>query len=62
MDAPEAIVAKGRARAKLHTGAVSRMGLSFVKLHANNPKLIVCDISGYGAQGPCRERAHDLLI
>ena len=47
----------------LAPGAAARMGLSFEALHAKHPKLIVCDISGYGADGPYRDRkAYDLLI
>jgi crotonobetainyl-CoA:carnitine CoA-transferase CaiB-like acyl-CoA transferase len=39
------------------------MGLSWEVLKAHNPKLIVCDISGYGADGPYRDKkAYDLLI
>ena len=47
----------------LAPGASARMGLSFEALHARHPKLIVCDISGYGADGPYRDKkAYDLLI
>ena len=47
----------------LAPGAAARMGLSFEALHAKNPKLIVCDISGYGEDGPYRDKkAYDLLI
>lgn len=47
----------------LAPGAAARMGLSFEALHAQFPKLIVCDISGYGADGPYRDKkAYDLLI
>jgi itaconate CoA-transferase len=47
----------------LAPGAAARMGLSFDALHARHPRLIVCDISGYGDDGPYRERkAYDLLI
>ncbi|WP_423455092.1 CaiB/BaiF CoA transferase family protein [Ottowia sp. VDI28] len=47
----------------LAPGAAARMGLSFEALHALHPKLIVCDISGYGADGPYRDKkAYDLLI
>jgi itaconate CoA-transferase len=39
------------------------MGLSFEALHAQLPRLIVCDISGYGDNGPYRDKkAYDLLI
>ncbi|MBX3653917.1 MAG: CoA transferase [Ramlibacter sp.] len=47
----------------LAPGAAARMGLSYEVLSAANPRLIVCDISGYGADGPYREKkAYDLLI
>ncbi|AKV07954.1 CoA-transferase [Pseudomonas fluorescens NCIMB 11764] len=47
----------------LAPGAAARLGLSFEALAAKNPKLIVCDISGYGEGGPYTEKkAYDLLI
>ena len=47
----------------LAPGAAARMGLSWEALHEKHPKLIVCDISGYGADGPYRDKkAYDLLI
>jgi itaconate CoA-transferase len=47
----------------LAPGAAKRMGLSFETLHAKFPKLIVCDISGYGVGGPYEtKKAYDLLI
>ena len=47
----------------LAPGAAARMGLSFEVLHAKHPRLIVCDISGYGQDGPYRDKkAYDLLI
>ncbi|AOK36263.1 MULTISPECIES: CaiB/BaiF CoA transferase family protein [Burkholderia cepacia complex] len=47
----------------LAPGAAARMGLSFDALHARYPRLIVCDISGYGGDGPYRDKkAYDLLI
>lgn len=47
----------------LAPGAAARMGLSFEKLHDRFPKLIVCDISGYGEGGPFEQKkAYDLLI
>ena len=43
--------------------AAARMGLSFEALHPRFPKLIVCDISGYGEGGPYEtKKAYDLLI
>ncbi|MGZ5787514.1 MAG: CaiB/BaiF CoA transferase family protein [Ramlibacter sp.] len=47
----------------LAPGAAARMGLSFDALHDAHPRLIVCDISGYGEDGPYRDKkAYDLLI
>jgi itaconate CoA-transferase len=47
----------------LAPGAATRLGLSFEALHARFPRLIVCDISGYGAGGPYEQKkAYDLLI
>jgi itaconate CoA-transferase len=47
----------------LAPGAAARLGLSYEALSAKNPKLIVCDISGYGEGGPYTEKkAYDLLI
>ncbi|UUZ68868.1 CoA transferase [Polaromonas sp. P2-4] len=47
----------------LAPGAAARMGLSFDDLSPVNPGLIVCDISGYGEDGPYRDKkAYDLLI
>ncbi len=47
----------------LAPGAAARMGLGFGTLHTAHPKLIVCDISGFGDGGPYTEKkAYDLLI
>lgn len=47
----------------LAPGATARLGLDAAKLRAAQPALIVCDISGYGQDGPYRDRkAYDLLI
>ncbi|MDN3235614.1 CaiB/BaiF CoA-transferase family protein [Pseudomonas sp. WAC2] len=47
----------------LAPGAAARAGLSFEALHEQYPRLIVCDISGYGAGGPYEsKKAYDLLI
>lgn len=44
-------------------GAAARMGLDFAALNARHPKLIVCDISGFGEGGPYADKkAYDLLI
>ena len=47
----------------LAPGAAARLGLSYEALKAEHPRLIVCNISGYGEDGPDRDRkAYDLLI
>ena len=47
----------------LAPGAAARMGFSYEDLKGRFPRLIVCDISGYGADGPYRDKkAYDLLI
>ena len=47
----------------LAPGAAARLGLSYGALAPRKPELIVCDISGYGADGPYRDKkAYDLLI
>ena len=47
----------------LAPGAAARLGLSYDALAPAHPHLIVCDISGYGADGPYRDKkAYDLLI
>jgi Predicted acyl-CoA transferases/carnitine dehydratase len=47
----------------LAPGAAARLGLSFEALHERHPRLIVCDISGYGMTGPYQDKkAYDLLI
>ena len=40
----------------LAPGATERMGLSFETLHKRFPRLIVCDISGYGEGGPYEQK------
>ncbi len=47
----------------LGPGAAARLGLSYPALREKYPRLIVCDISGYGDSGPYRDKkAYDLLI
>jgi itaconate CoA-transferase len=47
----------------LAPGAAARLGLSYETLCAAKPGIIVCDISGYGNNGPYRDKkAYDLLI
>ncbi|MBF6617020.1 MAG: CoA transferase [Candidimonas sp.] len=47
----------------LAPGAAARLGLSYDALREAHPRLIVCDISGYGEGGPYQDKkAYDLLI
>lgn len=47
----------------LAPGAAARLGLGYETLEKTHPRLIVCDISGYGEDGPYTEKkAYDLLI
>lgn len=47
----------------LSPGALSRAGFSTEKLHELNPRLIVCNISGYGMEGEASSKpAYDLLV
>jgi itaconate CoA-transferase len=44
-------------------GAAERLGLTHQELSVRNPRLITCAISGYGPDGPHRDRkAYDLLL
>ena len=47
----------------LAPGAAARLGMDYATLARNHPRLIVCDISGYGSGGPFQDRkAYDLLV
>jgi alpha-methylacyl-CoA racemase len=42
-------------------GVMDRLGLGWSVLHARNPRLVMCSITGYGQDGPFASRAgHDL--
>jgi crotonobetainyl-CoA:carnitine CoA-transferase CaiB-like acyl-CoA transferase len=42
-------------------GVMERLGLGWPVLHARNPKLVMCSITGYGQDGPFAARAgHDI--
>jgi itaconate CoA-transferase len=47
----------------LAPGATDRLGLEAAVLRKRYPRLIVCNISGYGTSGPCADKkAYDLII
>ena len=47
----------------LAPGAAGRLGFDAAALRARRPRLVVCDVSGYGAGGPFRDKkAYDLLV
>jgi formyl-CoA transferase len=47
----------------LKPGALARLGYAPEKLRRQHPRLVCCSISGYGDEGPYRDRkAYDLLI
>ena len=47
----------------LAPGAAARAGLGSAELHERYPRLICCDISGYGESGEYRDmKAYDLLV
>lgn len=66
--AEQALLARLAARAdvflqNLAPGALARLGLDSATLRARHPRLITCDISGYGESGPLAGlKAYDLLV
>src|SRR6185369_182956 len=60
----EAIAAKADVLVQnLKPGALAKLGLPVEDLRKRHPRLICCSISGYGEEGPYRERkAYDMLI
>jgi itaconate CoA-transferase len=47
----------------LAPGATERLGFGTDTLREQHPRLIVCDVSGYGSSGPYRDKkAYDLLL
>ena len=60
----EALVARADVVVQnLAPSAARRLGVTAAQLVARHPRLVACDVSGYGADGPYAERkAYDLLI
>ncbi|MFT3719218.1 CaiB/BaiF CoA transferase family protein [Pseudorhodoferax sp.] len=47
----------------LAPGAAARLGFGAAQLRAAHPRLVTCDISGYGEAGPLHQlKAYDLLV
>ncbi|MCP4539610.1 MAG: CoA transferase [Chloroflexi bacterium] len=45
------------------TGVLDKMGLGYDDIHALNPRLVYCSISGYGRTGPYAERpGYDVIV
>ncbi|MCD0481365.1 CoA transferase [Streptacidiphilus sp. ASG 303] len=67
-DADRALLDRMLARAdvfvqNLAPGAADRLGLAAAGLRARHPRLITCSLTGYGTDGPYRDKkAYDLLV
>lgn len=47
----------------LRPGRLSKLGFGSIALRARYPRLITCDISGFGTEGPCTAlKAYDLIV
>jgi itaconate CoA-transferase len=47
----------------LAPGSMARLGFATVDVRREHPQLVVCEVSGYGSDGPFREKkAYDLLV
>ena len=47
----------------LAPGATRRLGFAAAELRKKYPRLIICDLSGYGSSGPYRDKkAYDMLV
>jgi crotonobetainyl-CoA:carnitine CoA-transferase CaiB-like acyl-CoA transferase len=47
----------------LRVGSVARLGIDYVRARERNPRIIYCSVSGFGQDGPYRERAAlDLVV
>jgi crotonobetainyl-CoA:carnitine CoA-transferase CaiB-like acyl-CoA transferase len=68
LEADHALLGRMIARAdvlvqNLAPGAMARLGFDSSALRARYPRLVTCDISGYGDAGPYRDmKAYDLLV
>src|SRR5882672_2705013 len=56
----------GRADVFIHNlapGAMARLGFASADVRRAHPRLVVCEVSGYGSDGPYRDKkAYDLLV
>jgi itaconate CoA-transferase len=56
----------GRADVFIHNlapGAMARLGFASADVRRHHPRVIVCEVSGYGSTGPYRDKkAYDLLV
>ena len=67
---PEAIDVLGRLLARadvfihnLAPGAMARLGFGVEETRRRFPRLVICEVSGYGSSGPYRDKkAYDLLV
>jgi formyl-CoA transferase/CoA:oxalate CoA-transferase len=47
----------------LRVGTVARLGIDYVRVHERQPRVVYCSISGFGQDGPYRDRAAlDLVV
>ena len=47
----------------LAPGAMARLGFASAEVRRKHPRLVVCEVSGYGSAGPYRDKkAYDLLV
>ena len=47
----------------LAPGAMARLGFASAEVRREHPRLVVCEVSGYGSAGPYRDKkAYDLLV
>jgi itaconate CoA-transferase len=47
----------------LAPGAMARLGFASAALRETHPRLVICELSGYGVDGPFRDKkAYDLLV